>query len=342
MSMAVVKSKSVEQELQNVLYENIRLITNFYPTTKEFDLVFKKDMFAKNNKSGFFQVVYYLLVTLNPTLTKTRISIWPIFDLKTESKFRSELLNYVNELNSIYETANIPPVMASQLISPSGYRFLSFMLKLSELVIVEHLSRNNVEFLKPIHVNTDDSFNENYIKCIQKKTEALEMETSKNIQKFKQQSSELSQEACNIISQLDKFEFEVKQLKNDLKILKTEHSTETEATLTEKFHKLIKNSKTLRQVRTFLEESSVLLDSLSKGPIILESDPQKEVDLIEYINQLSVSINKMNLELPNPLKSTLAKQMEELDALTGKLVVYQKLFQEYKQKLSLISNNINN
>ncbi|GJQ81882.1 hypothetical protein Trydic_g9907 [Trypoxylus dichotomus] len=135
MIMAFKAQKALEFQVHDALYKNIEILTFFHPPHKDFYDVFKKDMFVKNNKTAFVHIVYFLLRVLNPNLIKSKIASWPVLDIQDERQFRSEVVKYLNELNDLYENANLPNVMPSQLVSPGGFRFarLKFYKNLSNL-----------------------------------------------------------------------------------------------------------------------------------------------------------------------------------------------------------------
>lgn len=170
-----------EQELKihEQLYSNIQLLTLVYPQSEECKRVFVKDMFVKNNKAAFQQIVYYLLNILDPEATKTKIP-WPLLDSKREAQFRNFVIKRINELNSHFDFANIPLLMTSHLISPGGYRFAKFILKLSQLVMSVHLQKDsdvNLTFLFPIRPNKNESTTKACIERLNRRTKQINAET---------------------------------------------------------------------------------------------------------------------------------------------------------------------
>ncbi|XP_031329108.1 uncharacterized protein LOC116160110 [Photinus pyralis] len=142
--MALKIQKEFEMRIHEQFYTNVHLLTFSYPPSEAFTAVFKKDMFVKNNKVGFQQVTYYLLDILDKNVLKQKIPTWPLYDVRSENEFRNEIMKYMNELNGIYEDANIPIIATSHLIMPGGLKFIKFMCKLSMFVLYQHLQRNNV------------------------------------------------------------------------------------------------------------------------------------------------------------------------------------------------------
>lgn len=162
------------------VYLNIYSLTLCYPSTEDFKRVFARDMFIKNNKTAFHQVIYYLLSILDPETIKVKIQSWPIYTPKREAQFRREVITYVKELIAFYEYPDMPLLMASHLISPGGYRFTLFILKLSQMVITVQLRKHfetNIYLLFPISCNKDSSITKRRIDKLKEKVSQIELET---------------------------------------------------------------------------------------------------------------------------------------------------------------------
>lgn len=140
MAFTLKNQREIESDIHEQLYTNILILTFEYPTTKEFNTYFKKDMFVKNNKAAFQHIVHFLLNVLDPQLFKQKI-IWPILDGKMETQFRNEVMKFINELNTSNKETGIPLIMTSHLISPGGYKFAEFIFRLSQFVNGEHIKR---------------------------------------------------------------------------------------------------------------------------------------------------------------------------------------------------------
>lgn len=172
-----------ETKIHAQLHANIHALTLLYPPDDEFKRVFQKDMFSKNNKAAFQQIVYYLLHLLEPETIKVKVPSWPIYTPKQEAQFRTEIMKYINELHVLYEYGNVPTIMASHLISPGGYRFAKFVLKLTQLVMSVVLQRLDsgvkATFLFPLKVGKHRvEIVENTLGRIKAKTRRIKISTA--------------------------------------------------------------------------------------------------------------------------------------------------------------------
>lgn len=179
--MALKARRECEAKVHEQVYSNIYLLTFAYPTSENLEKILSKDMFVKNNKTAFQQVTYFLLTVLNPEVVKQKLPSWPPLEPRIETQFRNEVMKYVNELNTIYEDANIPVLMTSHLISPGGFKFAKFMLKLSQLVVLVHLRRDpsiKQDVLYPIRPNKNAEVTVNCIKRVKCKKNKINEETN--------------------------------------------------------------------------------------------------------------------------------------------------------------------
>lgn len=141
MSLTLTEQKKIEKEQHELLYYNIEVLTMEFPTSENFNKCLKKDMFTKNNKTAFQQVIHFLLNIYDPTLFKQKIQ-WPVLDIKMETEFRNEVMKYCNELATTNKDSGIPLLMLSHVISPGGHKFVNFMYKLSQFVLFDHLQKD--------------------------------------------------------------------------------------------------------------------------------------------------------------------------------------------------------
>lgn len=170
--MALKARRECEARVHEQVYSNVYLLTLAYPNSQNLDAILSKEMFVKNNKAAFQQVTYFLLNVLNPEVVKERLPSWPPLEPRKETQFRNEVMKYVNELNILYEDANIPTLMTSHLISPGGFKFAKFMLKLSQLVLQVHVRKDPIikqEILYPVRPNRNPEVTTNYINRLQYK-----------------------------------------------------------------------------------------------------------------------------------------------------------------------------
>lgn len=202
--------KELEIKANQELYNNIHPLTILYPPSKEFNNVFKKDMFLKNNKSAFHQVVYYLLQVLDAEKLKVKVPTWPVYEAKFESQFRNEVMKYINDLNSIYVAANIPHITSSHFIAPGGLKFIKVMLKLSQLVLLEHLKRDGAihhKMLLPVGVpKNNTAITTERLNKLQIATRNINCETEMFVNSFEEKLMKAQCEALRITKELEHFE----------------------------------------------------------------------------------------------------------------------------------------
>lgn len=134
--------RKLEIELNEHLYNQIFLLTLEHKTTKDFNVHFKRNMFAKNNKAACHHVLHFLLNVLDPVAFKQKIC-WPLLYVKMEPQFLSDVIKYVNELADLHEDSGLPNLAKSHLQSAGGYKFLRFMNSLTQFVFYEVLKRSD-------------------------------------------------------------------------------------------------------------------------------------------------------------------------------------------------------
>lgn len=141
------------QRLHDDLYSNTHILMLVYRPSLELKNVFKKDMFVKANKHAFHQVVYYLLGIIDPEKLRKKIRMWPILETRLEAQFRTEIIDYINELSVLHKGFDIPVINKSHIVVPGGFKFTRLMFKLSNLALSQHIQRTTSDFwccLKPI------------------------------------------------------------------------------------------------------------------------------------------------------------------------------------------------
>lgn len=347
-----------ENKVHEMLYDNLFLLSQFYPTSKDFNAIFKKDMFVKNNKAAFFEVVYYLLNVLNPVLTKEKLTVWPPYDIKRENKFRTEVLKYINELNVMYDNADIPHIMASHLISPGGMKFTKFMLKLSQLVMYEHLKKSQEEdILRCPKPSRNTSFNKINLNNLKKKISLIQQETRDVIRNFQSFHFESNEKALSIDDELKKLNNKIRSAKKENEVVKEEFNVNhpnypPSAILEEKMSSIKCQYQKLNEILELLKECEDLISYLNSSEMVLEynkeemklpndvlhiENDKEELDLIKFFQSLNVLLEKNALEFPYPMDSFLkdnAKKIEEL--CTKHRQVNSNLSQHIKQLQSLL------
>lgn len=134
--------KDQENVLHEMIYKSISTLILIYPTSVDFKEKFKPGMFRKNNQPGSQQVVYLLLSIIDPEDINKRITCWPITDIRMESKFRMEVMRFYAHLQEKYDDFGLKTLLSSHLITPGGYKFAKFILKLTDLAWFVHLSKD--------------------------------------------------------------------------------------------------------------------------------------------------------------------------------------------------------
>ncbi|KAJ8915232.1 hypothetical protein NQ315_015455 [Exocentrus adspersus] len=323
------RQREAEIKIHEQLYGNLFLLSQFYPTSKDFNSIFKKDMFMKNNKAAFFEVVYYLLHVLNPVLTKEKVTEWPPYDIKAENRFRLEVLKYINELNVLYEYADIPHIMSSHFITPGGLKFTKFMLKLSQLVLYEHLKRTSDS---DIMYHPKPSKNKNLCQAnldnLKKATTVAELEASDLLKGFEQVRFSVTKKAVSIDNEL-------KQLNEDICIAKKQnieireefnknHPTyPSQETLQDKINSLKSQYQGMQDIRQLLAECEGLVSYLNGNELVLEHcneglklKDSEELNLIDFFQALNMLLEKKSLELPYPTTTAVSRNTEKIKELS--------------------------
>lgn len=349
--------KETEHKIHESLYNNLMLLSEFYPTTKEFNSVFRKDMFVKNNKVAFFEVIHYLLNILNPVLTKQKLTSWPIYDVKKEAKFRNELIMYLNELNLLYENADIPTCQASTLISPGGSRFAKFMMKISQVVLYEHLKKSNqlapLYNLKP-HKKLS-VVNQAQLCHLEENTRLIECETNEVLQNFEKHYIEVSSNAEQITNRLTEankcIEHSKKELNQTQQEFNLKYSSYPPLTnLEENLEILKKQVKKIVRLNELFNLSEKLLHQISglnqtlvhnEDSFIIPSEithiisNRKQLSLVEFFKGLTVLLERKALKLKSPTTSCMEKNMQKIFALS---LNYQAILKQLEVGLDYLDN----
>ncbi|XP_063903516.1 augmin complex subunit dgt6 [Zophobas morio] len=339
--------KQLEHKLHDNLYTNIKLLTHFYPTTKSFDEVFKKNMFVKSNKAAFQHVVYYLFTILSPELTKEKIT-WPLYDVKLESAFRTEVIAFINHINAEYPHANIPNLMASHLMSPGGYKFAKFMLKLSKLVMYEHLRKNEgvEEMLGPVRPHKNSSVTNIVTRNVKARTLLVEKEVEKIMDGFHATCEKAARDAEDLVKEQDKVEAELRTVSKRLKekkkqmvdrsmveglVTSVEINDEMAALermkkLSEKCAELLVFLSSDKPVLEFKKDDLMMLDSVNKTT----SD---EISLHHLFNSLNVTVANKSLDMP----IFSVKELDDMDKLIDDL---SEKYLQFNHKISTTKNEL--
>ncbi|CAG9838887.1 unnamed protein product [Diabrotica balteata] len=327
--MSEVKTfRYIEAKVHEELYNNLYLLSQVYETNSEFNRVFKKDMFVKNNKAAFYEVVYYLLDTLNRELTKEKLKSWRPYDIKGENKFRSELLKYINELNIHYTHANIPPIMSSHLISPGGFKFTKFMLKLSQLVIFEYLQNNSRALLLycPIQ-STNTTLMQAKFDSINRITFEVKLRINTTLEKFQEDCNKQKNVADSLVKNLTDLQKSISTAKKVQLTAEEEFFNKYTVypsinSLEDKIVSLNSLWNRLSNIHSLLEDCKSIHEYLLSNDLVLHhtvnsqktSNCQKEqkLNLPEFFTTVATLLNSKSLELPIVDNSFISERSEQI------------------------------
>ena len=100
--------------------------------------------------------------------------------------FRNKVIAFINNVNAEYPQANIPNLMASHLMSPGDYKFANFILKLSKLVMYEHLRKSEgvKVMLGPVRPHKNSSVTNIVTRNVKARTLLVEREVEKIMSGF--------------------------------------------------------------------------------------------------------------------------------------------------------------
>lgn len=125
---------------QSSFHKNVTLLTHVVPPSKDFQKYFKDGMFNKPNTQGFVHVSHYLLTIYDEERFKRAIE-WPIFDKRSEAKYRNNVRDFLTIVINENEDIACPPILTSHLVTASGTKFINLMWKLSQIVLRTYLKR---------------------------------------------------------------------------------------------------------------------------------------------------------------------------------------------------------
>lgn len=351
--------KKMENEVHEQLYSNILLLSFSYPVSKDFISYFKKDMFVKNNKAAFQHVVHFLVNILEPHFFELK-SIWPILDVKMESKFRNEVIKFIKELNLSNKETGIPLIMTSHLISPGGYQFAKFVFKLSQFVLSEHIKKdsNYANLILPPAINKDYNISSEQVNNLNKVIDDQYNNLAQMQKTFNSNYEEIKTRMDSILQHVPILEQKVENSKqridefnrNSTNVICTVYGKELEnrdGFFDEKITKLCAD-------KDVLKECSVLIDILNANKNIVEKCTQhvdniqsykykKHTDLLEHFEILLQTLknnkyilkNRRDFNLPDYVIIT----AEIANSLKDYSAKYEELFNEFSVFKMLLQVN---
>lgn len=202
------------QRLHDEVYSNIHILMLVYRPSLELKNVFKKDMFVKANKHAFHQVAYYLLGIIDPEKLRKKIRMWPILETRFEAQFRTEIIEYINELSILHKGFDIPEINKSHVVVPGGFKFARLMFKLSNLALSQHIQRTSDFrcYLKPTQaLSCNPELTEKATNGINARAQTVQENLRKSI-------TEAQEAAENGAVEIKQFEKNCAKLKNELKL----------------------------------------------------------------------------------------------------------------------------
>ncbi|XP_023025775.2 uncharacterized protein [Leptinotarsa decemlineata] len=361
MSTNLRQYKENENRIHDQLYDNLCALKYFYQPSQDFKRIFKKDMFVKNNKAAFYEVAYYLLDILNPELTRQKLSTWPPYEIRRENKFRSEILQYINELNSIYENADIPHIMPSHLISPGGSKFTKFMLKLSQLVVYEHLRKTKESALfacpKP---NKNAIMTRVTINNMKTATFKIENSTSNYLIKYENQYKKVKEQAQSLVTDLADLNDKIGEARKKLLLTKEEFRNKYPLYPDIKFLKenikhLENEWDMLKQINHLFLESKELLSYLTSNNSLLEYNKEeiKKPNILLHsitnndplnfplmFQSLNIFIEEKSMVLSNFTPSFIKETTEKSQKLNNKLSLLEQELLDRKLQTQCLTSEL--
>lgn len=336
--LALKVRREQEAKIHSQLHSNLHTLTLLFPPSDDFRRVFVRDMFVKNNKAAFHHVVYYLLSVLEPDLIKTKITSWPLFSPKQEAQFRGEVMKYVNELNGVYEFANVPLLMTSHLISPGGYKFARFMLKLSQLVMTVVLQKDlnvKVTFLYPLKANKNAQIAKNNLQRLKQKTRQIERETVLLYAECDEYVKWARCEAKKIVEEKkivkEKLKNHQKTIEKNLKI----NSIETK-TLTDTSFFILAKCLLVEELKSFLFAKEIVLNfNETTRTRILCADAK--LNLVVYFATFGKFLATIRLQKPHFSSYDLDSALETASKTNNWLLMLCKVFEEVREKTGRLS-----
>lgn len=340
--------KSEELKLQDALYKNLYVLSIEYPPDGNFKNIFKINMFEKPNKEAFHEVVYYLLKTLNPDVIKEKLPSWPILDKQSEAKFRDEVLRYINEINSKYENADVPSIMKSHLITPSGYNFIMFMFKLSQLVLYQHLIKDsaNSELLLRIKPSKNQDVTKKFLEEINSRVKLMKSDILSLQSKFYTLLDLKQKHASDSIvlkKYCDKLFIDSEKKLNDATLNDEKYLTEED-----RFEEILSDIKNkmslLKSIQLKIQKFNDCADYIQKGNNHLEiqcsnTDSKQNIDLIQFMKTLNKHLENIKFQFVSFNQKQLEDFIKIFSTINYKLDVLNDTYQDIENKMNFLSEN---
>jgi hypothetical protein len=125
-----------------------------------------------------------------------------------------------------YEQVAIPPIMPSQFVCPGGFNFAKYMLKLSMLVMYQHLKKDvataKSKLLSSIRPHINPIVTNAIMSNVKLKTDAVEARVKETWQNFQEKLVAATVRAGSLVENVTRVERELRDLDVELTELKME------------------------------------------------------------------------------------------------------------------------
>ncbi|XP_046623913.1 uncharacterized protein LOC124306861 isoform X1 [Neodiprion virginianus] len=123
-------------------HKNVSLLTQLVSPNEAFRRHFREGMFDKPNTTGFIHVSHYLL-TIYDSERFRKLVEWPIVCKKSESKYRSDVKDFIGIVATEHPEAGLPSILGTYLLHAGGTKFINVMWKLSQVVLYVYIKRES-------------------------------------------------------------------------------------------------------------------------------------------------------------------------------------------------------
>ncbi|XP_012264350.2 HAUS augmin-like complex subunit 6 [Athalia rosae] len=121
-------------------HKNVYLLSQMVSPNEAFRRHFREGMFEKPNTAGFICVSHFLLTIYDAERFKKLVE-WPIACKKSESKYRTDVKDFIAIVASEHPEAGFPPILGTYLLHAGGTKFTIVMWKLSQVVLYVYIKR---------------------------------------------------------------------------------------------------------------------------------------------------------------------------------------------------------
>ncbi|XP_046748954.1 uncharacterized protein LOC124412844 [Diprion similis] len=123
-------------------HKNVSLLSELVTPNEAFRRHFREGMFDKPNTTGFIHVSHFLL-TIYDSERFRKLVEWPIVCKKSESKYRSDVKDFIGIVATEHPEAGLPSILGTYLLHAGGTKFINVMWKLSQVVLYVYIKRES-------------------------------------------------------------------------------------------------------------------------------------------------------------------------------------------------------